>query len=161
MQKPWIEAVAFADFTPISLDLKPDTQGYLRLPTKFHDKYVLGKRPSLPREPEAHSQRDRRSWYVDTTVDTPPVESLEVPEATVPATFDRACAPLRRHSKPTQRASAQVCHLHGSGKDHDDAVVDDTLLAVARWIQTQAATGADLAGQHGGSQRFPFPTTPL
>jgi hypothetical protein len=52
--KPWVVDGAFDDFVPIVLDLKPDSTGYLNLPKKFHDKYILGlrpaKQPALPKE---------------------------------------------------------------------------------------------------------------
>tara|TARA_B110000881_G_C18322242_1_gene387366 strand:- start:61 stop:591 length:531 start_codon:yes stop_codon:yes gene_type:complete len=67
-------AGAFEDFVPIVLDLKQDGTGYLNLPKKFHDKYVLGmrpaKQPSLPKE----EHRDL-SWFVDATTGHPPAEA--------------------------------------------------------------------------------------
>jgi hypothetical protein len=51
---------------PIVLDLKHDSTGYLNLPKKVHDKYILGMRPAkqppLPKE----EHRDL-SWFVDAT----------------------------------------------------------------------------------------------
>jgi hypothetical protein len=34
--KPWLETAPFSDFIPIAMELLPDAQGYLRLPTKFY-----------------------------------------------------------------------------------------------------------------------------
>jgi hypothetical protein len=38
--KPWLETASFSDFIPIALELLPDAQGYLRLPTKFYEKHI-------------------------------------------------------------------------------------------------------------------------
>ena len=72
--KPWVVDGAFEDFVPIVLGLKQDGTGYLNLPKKFQDKYILGLRPAkqlaLPKE----EHRDL-SWFVDATTGHPPAET--------------------------------------------------------------------------------------
>jgi hypothetical protein len=49
-----------------------------------------------------------------------------------------------------------VNHLHGTAEDHDSAVVDDALFAVARWIQNQS--GTSLSKMEGADHfQFQFP----
>jgi hypothetical protein len=74
--KPWVEEAALADFIPIVLDLKPDGPGYLNLPKKFHDKYVLGVRPARPLPLPKEEHRDL-SWFVDSTTGHPPVDNTK------------------------------------------------------------------------------------
>jgi len=141
--KPWVETVAFDHFTPISLDLRPDAQGHLRLSRKFHDKYVLRKPDPLPKEPRAE-HRDL-SWYVDTTVDSPPIGSPDGGTPSGATTFVHA--PVGRQTRQAARkarSAAAVNHLHGTTEDHASAAVDDTLFAVARWIQTRMASDTNV-----------------
>ena len=42
--KPWVETATFSDFIPIALELLPNKQGYLRVPTKFYEKYTSSLR---------------------------------------------------------------------------------------------------------------------
>ena len=45
--KPWLETASFSDYIPIALELLPDAQGYLRLPTKFYEKHIKPQK-SIP-----------------------------------------------------------------------------------------------------------------
>ena len=133
-----MEDAAFADFTPpISLKLKPDSEGYVNLPTKFHNKYVLGLRPkSRPHLPN-EEQRDL-SWYVDTTVDGskdsgpgPATHSLSEPLA--PSSGAAGAGRARRST----RNPAPVHRLSGGKPDSEDLegiFEDATRSVMIRWI---------------------------
>jgi hypothetical protein len=155
--KPWVETAAFDHFTPISLGLRPDKQGYLRLPSKFHDKYVLGK--SNPRTQEPRAVHKDLSWYVDTTVDPPKAGSLAEEPTIVAVPCDHV--PAGRQTRQTTRrarGSAAVNHLRGNTEDHASAVVDDTLFAVARWIRTRLTSDATVARLEGAEHfQYQFP----
>jgi hypothetical protein len=110
-----VEDAAFADFTPISLKLKPDAEGYVNLPTKFHNKYVLGLRPNPRTRLPNEEQRDL-SWYVDTTVDVgkdsvpgPAAYSLSEPLAPSPAAAGAGRARRStRNPAPGSRTAAEL-----------------------------------------------------
>ena len=65
--KPWVETATFSDFIPIALTLTPDAHGYLRLPTKFYEKYIKNKK-SIPTTALLKEEQRDLSWYVDTSV---------------------------------------------------------------------------------------------
>jgi hypothetical protein len=105
---------------PISLKLKPDSEGYVNLPTKFHNKYVLGLRPNprtrLPKE----EQRDL-SWYVDTTVDggkesVPGPATYSLSEPLAPSPGAAGAGRARRST----RNPAPVHRLSGGKPDSED-----------------------------------------
>jgi hypothetical protein len=117
--KPWVVAGAFEDFVPIVLDLKPDGPGYLNLPKKFHDKYILGMRPAkqppLPKE----EHRDL-SWFVDATTGHPPAE--ETGKVTKP----KAPPPdgVGGRTKRSTRNSAPVYRIPGYDDESEDLFED-------------------------------------
>ena len=142
--KPWVETATFSDFIPIALTLTPDAHGYLRLPTKFYEKYVKSKKTvELPKE----EQRDL-SWYVDTSVSkTKPVVypatgsvSESVPLANCYQSVEYA-PPVtnipRRAPRSTRNPAPVHATQHYHRSDHEDADgigSDGTRLAVAKWI---------------------------
>jgi hypothetical protein len=145
--KPWVETATFSDFIPIALTLEPDEQGYLRLPTKFYEKYVKGKKTvELPKE----EQRDL-SWYVDTSVSkTKPVVhpapgsvSESVPLANCYQSVEYA-PPVTNIPRRAPRSTRNPAPVHATQQyhrsDHEDADgigSDGTRLAVAKWILAQ------------------------
>ena len=66
-----METATFSDFIPIALTLHPDAQGYLRLPTKFYEKYIKNRK-SIPTTALLKEEQRDLSWYVDTSVQTKP-----------------------------------------------------------------------------------------
>jgi hypothetical protein len=161
--KPWLEDAAFADFTPISLKLKPDSEGYVNLPTKFHNKYVLGLRPkSRPHLPN-EEQRDL-SWYVDTTVDGskdsgpgPAIHSLSEPLA--PSSGAAGAGRARRST----RNPAPVHRLSGGKPDSEDLegiFEDATRSVMIRWIRDLSPDLKDMKhfGRLIGAKLFEFVT---
>jgi hypothetical protein len=158
--KPWLEDAAFADFTPISLKLKPDSEGYVNLPTKFHNKYVLGLRPkSRPHLPN-EEQRDL-SWYVDTTVDGskdsgpgPATHSLSEPLA--PSSGAAGAGRARRST----RNPAPVHRLSGGKPDSEDLggiFEDATRSVMIRWIH-DLSPDLEHFGRLIGAKLFEFVT---
>ena len=158
-----MEDAAFADFTPISLKLKPDSEGYVNLPTKFHNKYVLGLRPkSRPHLPN-EEQRDL-SWYVDTTVDGskdsgpgPAIHSLSEPLA--PSSGAAGAGRARRST----RNPAPVHRLSGGKPDSEDLegiFEDATRSVMIRWIRDLSPDLKDMKhfGRLIGAKLFEFVT---
>jgi hypothetical protein len=155
--KPWVETAAFDHFTPISLDLSPDAQGYLRLPSKFHNKYVLRKPNPRATEPKA-AHRDL-SWYVDTTIDSPlkgdPAEEIKVVAA--PGGHVSMGRQTRRSTR-TACNTATTNRLQGTTEDHAYMAVDETLLAVVRWIRTRTESEANVTRLEGAEHfEYQFP----
>jgi hypothetical protein len=157
--KAWIEVAAFADFVPIALALKPDEKGYLRLPTNFYKKYVMGK-SSDSKELPKEEQRDL-SWYVDTSVQTKPKTVDSGPAAgsvskSAPLTncyqSVEYASPITVPRAPrSTRNPAPVHHLRGYYEDPDCVVGDANRIVMVRWIQAKSTPHSDL-GRLAGAE---------
>jgi hypothetical protein len=131
-----VGTATFSDFIPIALTLTPDAHGYLRLPTKFYEKYIKNRKPIPTTALLKEEQRDL-SWYVDTSVSTTkPVvypATCSVSESVVgPLPSPAAASRLSALPPPsTSRASLSAAH--------------ETLLQYMRRSITTAVTTKVLA----------------
>jgi hypothetical protein len=148
--KPWVETATFSDFIPIALTLTPDAQGYLRLPTKFYEKYIKNRK-SIPTTALLNEEQRDLSWYVDTSVSTTkPVvypATCSVSESVVSAPLTN-CYQSVEYAPPTinvprraPRSTRNPAPVHATKQyhrsDHEDAdgiSSDGTRIAVAKWI---------------------------
>ena len=152
--KPWVETATFSDFIPIALTLTPDAQGYLRLPTKFYEKYIKNRK-SIPTTALLKEEQRDLSWYVDTSVSTTkPVvypATCSVSESVVSAPLTN-CYQSVEYAPPTinvprraPRSTRNPAPVHATKQyhrsDHEDAdqrcdgiSSDGTRIAVAKWI---------------------------
>jgi hypothetical protein len=132
--KPWVVAGAFEDFVPIVLDLTQDSTGYLNLPKKFHDKYILGMRPAkqppLPKE----EHRDL-SWFVDATTGHPPAETTgKVKKPKTPPQEGVGDRPKR-----STRNTAPSYHITEYDDENVDLFEDSTRIALVKAIRALPA----------------------
>ena len=142
-----METATFSDFIPIALELLPDKQGYLRMPTKFYEKYIKPEKSAPKTELLKEEQRDL-SWYVDTSVQTKPKTVDSGPAAgsvskSAPLTN---CYQSVEYAPPTinvprraPRSTRNPAPVHATKQyhrsDHEDAdgiSSDGTRIAVAK-----------------------------
>ena len=132
--EPWVVEGAFEDFVPIVLKLTKDSTGYLNLPKKFHDKYILGMRPAkqppLPKE----EHRDL-SWFVDATTGHPPAETTgKVNKPTTPPQEGVGDRPKR-----STRNTAPSYHITEYDDENVDLFEDSNRIALVKAIRALPA----------------------
>ena len=140
--KPWLETASFSDFIPIALELQPDAQGYLRLPTKFYEKHIKPQKLIPTTKLLKEEQRDL-SWYVDTSAS---VSTPVVSPATGSVNESVVLAPLTNVPRRATRSTRNPAPVHATklhypleyDEDTDYVGGDGTRIAVAKWIQAHA-----------------------
>ena len=150
-----METATFSDFIPIALELLPDKQGYLRMPTKFYEKYIKPEKSAPKTELLKEEQRDL-SWYVDTSVskskpavNDPVTDSVNESTVSAPLIDVPRRAP-RRTRNPAPVHATNVHYHRGYNEDADDIGSDGTRIAVAKWIKAHEDPYADPKRLAGG-----------